>query len=74
MSLKTLKAVFSACERNYTAAGGGDQVPWGGIYEWRKSEQRDWYTDWYSKRSSPCALLLRGDETAAFKERKTFTF
>jgi len=46
MSLKTPKAVFSASERKYTAAGGGVQVPWGGAYEWQKSEQRDWYTGW----------------------------
>jgi len=30
----------SASERNYTAAGGDIQVPYGGIDEWRKSEQR----------------------------------
>jgi len=45
MSLKKPKAVFSASERKHTAAGGNDRVPWGGIYEWRKSEKRDWYTD-----------------------------
>jgi len=42
MSLKTPKAVYSANEQKYTAAGGGVQVPWGGIHEWPKSEQRDW--------------------------------
>jgi len=31
--------------RQYTAAGGEVQVPWGGIHEWRKTEQGDWYTD-----------------------------
>ena len=46
MYLKTLKAVFSASEQKYTAAGGDIQVPWGGIHERRKSEQRDWYMDW----------------------------
>jgi len=43
--LKTTKAVYSARERKYTAAGGDVQVTWGGIYEWPKSDQRDWYTD-----------------------------
>jgi len=38
------KAVYSASERKYTVAEGGVPVPWGGIYEWRKSEQRDWHT------------------------------
>ena len=41
MSPKTTKAVFTARERKCTAAGGDVQVPWGGIYEWRKSEKRD---------------------------------
>ena len=41
LSLKTPKAVHSAIERKYTAAGGDVHVPWGGIHEWRKSEQRD---------------------------------
>jgi len=44
------KAVLpaAACEHKYTAAGGEVQVPWGrgGIHEWRKSEQKDWCTDW----------------------------
>ena len=44
VSIKTPKAVFSASERQFTAAGGDVQVPWGGIHEWPKSEQRDWYT------------------------------
>ena len=33
MSLKTPKAVFSASERKYTAAGEGVQVSCGGIHE-----------------------------------------
>jgi len=33
------KAVYSACEQWYTAAGGGVQVPRGGIYVWRKEER-----------------------------------
>jgi len=74
MLLKTPKAVFSASERKYTVAGRDIQVVWGGIHEWRKSEQRDWYTDWQSKRSSAWALLLRGDETRAFKDRKAFSY
>jgi len=41
MSLKIPKAVHSASERQYTAAGGAVQVPSGGIYERRKSEHRD---------------------------------
>jgi len=34
VSLKTAKAVSSARERKFTAAGGDVQVPWGGIHEW----------------------------------------
>jgi len=37
VSLKTPKILFSASKRKYTAAGGDDQVLWGGIHEWRKS-------------------------------------
>jgi len=33
MSRKTPKAVYSASERKYIAAGGDVQVPWGGIHE-----------------------------------------
>jgi len=46
MPLRTPKAVFSANERKYTTVGRDVQVAWGGIHEWWKSEQRDWYTDW----------------------------
>jgi len=46
VSLKTPKAVYSASERKYTAAGGDVQAPWGGFQEWPKSEQRDWCIDW----------------------------
>jgi len=35
------EAVYSASERKYTAAGGNVQLSWGGVHEWRKSEQRD---------------------------------
>jgi len=35
------KAVFSASERQYTAAGGDVQVPRGGIYVWRKARKID---------------------------------
>jgi len=70
MSLTMPKAVYSASERIYTAAGADVQVLWGGIHEWRKSEQRDWE----SKRSSSWALLLRGDEMGAFKECKLSVF
>ena len=41
MSLKTPKAVYSASEWKYATAGGDVQIPWGGIYDKRKSEQRD---------------------------------
>jgi len=44
VSLKTPKAVYSARERKYTAAGGDVQVLCSGIHEWRKSEQRHWCT------------------------------
>jgi len=33
MSRKTPRAVFSASERKYTAAGGDVQELWGGIHE-----------------------------------------
>jgi len=33
LSLKTPKAVYSARERKYTAAGGDVQVPWSDIHE-----------------------------------------
>jgi len=33
-------------------------TPWGGIHEWQKAEQEDWYTDWWSKRFSVRALSL----------------
>ena len=72
--LKTPKAVYSASEQKYTAAGEDIQVPLGGIHEWWKSEQRDWYADWKSKRSSAWDLLVRADETGAFKDRKAFSF
>jgi len=35
-----------AKERQYTAAGGEVQVPCGGIHEWQKAGQGDWYPDW----------------------------
>jgi len=41
MSLKTTKAVYSASEQKYTAAGVDIQLARGGIHEWPKSEQRD---------------------------------
>ena len=45
-------------------------VPWGGINEWWKVEQGNWYTDWWSKLSSAWALLLCGHKTGTFKQRK----
>ena len=74
VSLKTPKAVYSASERKYTAAGGDVQVPWGNIHEWPKSEQRNWYMDWQSKLSSAWNWLLRGDEIGAFKDRNAVSF
>jgi len=38
MSLYKSKAVYAASERQYTATGGKFQIPWDGIYEWRKAE------------------------------------
>jgi len=46
MSLHKPKALYAAIESQYTAAGGEVQVLRGGIYEWRKAERGDWYTDW----------------------------
>jgi len=44
-SQDTQCSVFSASEQK-AAAGGDVLAPWGGIHKWRKTEQRDWYTDW----------------------------
>jgi len=41
MSLTTPKAVCSAGERKYTAAGGGIQVPWSGITSDESPKKRD---------------------------------
>jgi len=41
VSLKMPMPVDSTRERKYTAAGGDVLVPWGGIHERRRSEQRD---------------------------------
>jgi len=46
MSLQKPKPVKAASKRQYTAAGGEVQIPWGGIHEWRTTEQGDWYMDW----------------------------
>jgi len=51
MSLQKPKAVYALIERHYTSACGEAEAPWEGIYEWRKTEQGDWNTDWWSKRS-----------------------
>ena len=49
----------SASERKYTTAGGDVQVLWGGIHEWRKSEQRAWYTDdGYVKQRQFCVSFI----------------
>ena len=37
-SLYKAKAVYAASERQYTAAGGEGQIPWGGIHAWLKAE------------------------------------
>jgi len=58
MSLQKPKPVHAASKRLCTAAGREVQVPWVSIHEWRKVEQRDWYTACYSKRSSTWALSL----------------
>ena len=48
-------------------------VPWGVIHELQKSEQRDWYSDSESKRSSSWALLLRY-ENGSFQRSQIFQF
>ena len=45
MSLYKPKAVYSASEWQYTAAGGEFQAPRSGIREWRTVERGEWYTD-----------------------------
>jgi len=74
LCLKTPVAVYSASERKYTAAGGDVQVPWGGIYKRRKSERKGLIQGFVKQTQFSVALLLRGDETAAFKKCKTFSF
>ena len=39
----SLKNTQGSAFCKWATAGGDVQVPWGGIHEWRKSEQRDWY-------------------------------
>jgi len=41
MSIYKLKAVYSASELQYTAAGGEVQIPRGGTYECWKAERGD---------------------------------
>ena len=38
MSLHKPKAMYAASKRQYTAAGGDVQVPWGGIHERPEAE------------------------------------
>ena len=38
---ETQGSVYAARERQYTTSGGNVQAPWGGIHEWRKTEQGD---------------------------------
>ena len=40
MSLQKPKVVHAASERQYTAAGGEVRVPWDGVHERRKAEER----------------------------------
>jgi len=45
MSLQKPKPVYVASKQQCTAAGAEVQVYCGGIHEWRKAEQGDWYAD-----------------------------
>jgi len=46
MSFQKPTPVRSARKWQYTAASREVQVCWGGVREWRKTEQWDWYTVW----------------------------
>jgi len=67
-SVRKPKAVFSASERQYTAAGGDVQVPRVGIYVWQKARRL------IHGLSSAWALSLCGHKTGAFKRRKAVSF
>jgi len=77
MSHKTPKAVYTASERQYTAAGEIkylSRLPRGGIHELRKSEQKG-----INSRITKANVVLRElccsvVKTGAFKDRKAFSF
>jgi len=65
MSLQKPKSLRVATASNpyYAATGRNVQVPGGGIHDWAKAEQRDWYTELQNKRSSAWGLSLLGHKT-----------
>jgi len=76
MSFHKPKPAYAANKRKHTAAGGGVWAPW--ALWWytrgRKTVQRAWYTDWWSKHSSEWAVSFCGDETGVFKHSKVVSF
>jgi len=74
MLLQKPKPVYTPSKRQRTTEGRKVQVPWGGIHEWPKAEQRYLYTDWLSKHSITWASSLCHHRTGAFKHRKPVSF
>ena len=72
MSLQKPKAVYAANERQYTAADGEVQAYSqysSGVFtsDGKRNKEIDWYTDWWSKRSSAWALSLGGHQNGSFQ-------
>ena len=57
-----------------TAVDREARVPFGGIHELRKTEQGDWYTGWWNKRSSAGVWSLCGHKTGTLEHHKSFGF
>ena len=74
MPLQKPKPLYTPSKRQRTTEGRKVQVPWGGIHEWPKAEQRYLYTDWLSKHSITWASSLCRHRTGAFKHRKPVSF
>ena len=68
-------AVYTTSKRKYTAAGREVQLglPWGGIHEWRKIEQRDSYREWWKMQFCVTSLLC-AQKIRVFKHLKAFRF
>jgi len=74
VSLKMPKAVFSASEREYTAVGGDVHVPIGMVFTSDENRNKGLIHGLVKQRQFCMSLLLRGDDTGAFKESKAFGY